>query len=576
MMAAGELSGTMTTGSYRLVRALENAGGDTRVHEARHDRLSGRFVVKLLGEVEPRAFQRGIQQASALRHPGIVKIVDYGEGAEGAFVVMEYVEGRSLASIIEAQGALAPDAVARLVDSIALGLQAAHRQGLAHGHLSPARIFVLAPGAGRPDLTPGAERTKIFGFGMGDELTPGPLITEVTPYTAPEQLSHEASPLADQFALAAIAYELLTGVPPEGDAAARRAPRSIREYDPTINVIVDDVVQRALSFDPGARWADVYTFSKRLREVTVSAPGAALEEKTRLAPLPLTVNRAATALPPFDFPVIASVDVDLRTPAPKRLELPLQGEISMNPRPSRPSNPSRGSMPGPVGHPVHSPLPRNLPSQYPGQVPTPRSVTGAHYSIRPTPTFSFTDEPSPASLYKPRRRSSGGGLGLAFLVIVAGLGGYYAVQTRAWQDPAQLVVRAKDLARRVRALVSPAAPEPVAPATPSAAAPTAPAAEATAREPNGAAPTLAAPTPASPRAAVPASPTAVAPTPSSPPAMHPDVVQIAPAPQPVATRHPPKAAVHHASHAHHSRPAPSSVFDEAAAEEALLAPTGGR
>jgi len=158
MMAAGELSGTMTTGSYRLVRALENVGGAARVHEARHDRLSGRFVVKLLGEVEPRAFQRGIQQASALRHPGIVKVVDYGEGADGAFVVMEYVEGRSLSAILEAEGALAPDAVARLVDSIALGLQAAHRQGLAHGqplaraHLR-ARARLREPG---PDARRGA------------------------------------------------------------------------------------------------------------------------------------------------------------------------------------------------------------------------------------------------------------------------------------------------------------------------------------------------------------------------------------------------------------------------------------
>ncbi len=387
---AAELSGTMVTGRYRLVRAL--GGGDGHVHEARHDRLPDRFALKLFGDAEPRAFARCAQQASALRHEAIVQVLDYGAAPGRAFVVMEWVEGRSLAAILAEEGPLAPDAVARIIDSIALGLQAAHRQGLAHGHLAPERILVLTSGVhdatGHASTTLGVAlsvaRTKIlgFGFGPGDALTPVLSITEVTPYTAPEQLANDASPLGDQFALGAIAYELLTGEPPVVDAHLRRAPRSIREYDPTINVIVDDVVQRAVSLDPGARWADVYTFAKRLRE-TIDADGL-LEEKTRLAPLPLTVTRPAS--PPLAAerrtdrrglaqtptpinlpPVIASSDVDLRTPAPRRLELPtlkpvfkmpLQGEISMNPPPSRP------------------PAPRG-PGRMPGQVPTPRFASAS-------------------------------------------------------------------------------------------------------------------------------------------------------------------------------------------------------
>src|SRR5262249_34509000 len=71
MSGAGEFLGTITAGGYRLVRAL----GGGRVWEARHDRLNGRFALKLFGEVDARAFQRTAQQALALRHPSIVRLV---------------------------------------------------------------------------------------------------------------------------------------------------------------------------------------------------------------------------------------------------------------------------------------------------------------------------------------------------------------------------------------------------------------------------------------------------------------------------------------------------------------------
>ena len=278
MSGVGEFSGTSLVGSYRPVRVLDGAG---RVHEARHDRVPGRFVIKLFANVDARAFQRGAQQAAALRHPGIVRVVDYGMAAGRAFVVMEWAEGRSLFALLGERGPLEPDTVARIVDGVAHGLQAAHRQGVAHGHLSPARVFVSVGGAASEDETPAAERTKILGFGLGPAgaLAAGVNVTAVTPYTPPEQLDGEPSPRADQYALAAVAYELLTGEPPAADALLGRPPRSIREYDPTLNVVIDDVVQRGLSFDPGPRWPDVHTFAARLREAVYSE--AALEERTR-------------------------------------------------------------------------------------------------------------------------------------------------------------------------------------------------------------------------------------------------------------------------------------------------------
>jgi serine/threonine protein kinase len=556
MSGAGEFSGTITAGGYRLVRALDGGG---RVHEARHDRLAGRFALKLFGDVDARAFQRAVQQASALHHPGIARVVDYGGApGAGAFVVMEWADGRSLASLLAEGGPLAPDAVARVVSSVALGLQAAHRHGVAHGHLSPERILVSGAGAANDDETPGAEHTKILGFGLGPTgaLDPGASITEVTPYTAPEQATSDASPRADQFALAAVAYELLSGEAPTGDAEADRPPRSLREYDPTINVVIDDVVQRGLSFDADARWADVHTFAARLREA-VDAEGT-LEEKTRLAPLPLTVTKPAAATPtPIELgPVIASVDVDLRTPAPKRRELPfrdlpqpklpVQGEISMNPPPARP-------------HAFHDPS-QLMPGQFPASRPSTRASAQPHYGIRPTPTFSFSDELE-SELHRRRKRRSGGGFGLLLVVLAAGVGGYLAVQTHVWQQAEPLVARGKELLRSLRTLAPGASPEP-APLPPSASAPAATAAPA-----------------ASPTAPPAATTAATAPTPAPP-----EVVPIASAPPP---RSAARAAASHASRPHHAHAsAPRSgraehasrgrssraLSDEAATEEALLAP----
>jgi len=549
MSGAGEFLGTNAAGSYRLVRLLD---GSRRVHEARHERLPGRFALKLFSRVDARAFQRSVQQGAALHHPGVVRVVDHGTTFAGAFVVMEWAEGRSLASVLAAGGPLDAEAVARVVASAALGLQAAHRQGVVHGNLSPERILVSGAGSASQgqgdDETPGAEHTKLLGFGLAALATP-----EATPYTAPELASGHASPLADQYALAAIAYELLAGEPPSGDGPSRRSPRSLREYDPTINVVIDDVVQRGLSFDPGARWPDVHTFAARLREA-VDSEGT-LEEKTRLAPLPLTVTKAPATPTPIELgPVVASIDVDLRTPAPKRAlpfrelpqpKLPAQGEISMNPPPARPQpfqDPSRMMMPG----------------QFPPSRQSMHAPAAPHYSIQPTPTFSFSDELE-GELHRRRRRRSGGGFGLLLVVLAAGAGGYLAVETHVWQQAEPLVARAKELARSLRTLAPGASPEPAA-APQSAGAATA-------------APTAPAPSPAA--ASAPAAPPAPA------MAVVPEVVPIAPAPS---TR-PASAATAHAARAHHARAehiarpehAPKhrsarALSDEAATEEALLAP----
>src|SRR5262252_9593871 len=93
------IPGAVMAGSFRLGRALDGSSG--RVHEARHDRLAGRFAVKLFPEAQPGTFQHHARLALALRHPGIAQVIDYGVDAESgqAFVAMELCRGQSLAAL---------------------------------------------------------------------------------------------------------------------------------------------------------------------------------------------------------------------------------------------------------------------------------------------------------------------------------------------------------------------------------------------------------------------------------------------------------------------------------------------
>jgi serine/threonine-protein kinase len=457
MSGVGDFSGTVTPGRYRLVRPLDRDGG--RVHEARHERLSGRFALKLFNDVEPLTFRKRAQVATALRHPGIVQVVDYSATSEGAFVVMEFVEGRSLAAILATSGPMPADRVARLIESMALGLQAAHRQGVAHGRLSPERVFVL-PAAAHHDWAPGTERTKIVGFALSNEARARAPSEAPTAYTAPEQLTGDADPQSDQYALAAIAYEMLTGVPAfSGPALRPRTPPLIRELAPAVSDLADEVIRRALSADPDVRWADVYTFSTRLREATDGLGES--DEPTRLAPLPLTVSRPAITpapsdvAPSFDVPVIASVDVDLGTPAPQS-------------QPQQTVPPSGGFTMSPTHHQGHH-------QPHRGHAP------GGPYNIRPTETFSFTDGPGPGPMWtaaeRPRRRRSGGGFRLLVLMLIAGLGGYFAVRYKVMpQDLNPIIARATTFVQSLRTLLPTASPDPAPVAAP-ALSPTAPTVE---------------------------------------------------------------------------------------------------
>ena len=266
--------GQTLDGTYHLQR-LVSEGGMGAVYEATHARLAGRYAIKvLLGSIADNTdaqalFDREARITSLLQHPNVVQVIDHNTTVDGtAYLVMEYLAGESLAARLARVGALAAPAVVDIVDQVAAGLAAAHAHGIVHRDLKPDNIC-LVPIEGRD-----SELVKILDFGISKAnwgLEPMDKGIFGTPeYMAPEQIEGRAADVdaaSDQFALAVIAYELMTGSNP--GMASRIAP-------PTgLSGPLDAVLARALARSNEARFASVMEFAAAFRAAAlVPAPVA--------------------------------------------------------------------------------------------------------------------------------------------------------------------------------------------------------------------------------------------------------------------------------------------------------------
>lgn len=271
--------GSLVNGIYRLIRCM-GAGGMGEVWEALHERTKGRVALKLLlpemgrhREVLLR-FQREVEVTSGLNHPNIVRISDANNLGDGRpFLVMEYLEGHDLSSI---SGPLPLAEVCDIVEQTARGLHAAHSRSIVHRDLKPANVFIVPlPGTNHRLI-------KILDFGISKALNGLSALTQTqtmmgTPnYMAPEQATGGLSSLdarADQFSLAAIAYELLTGrMAFQGDGpmnvlykVVNAQPISFSALGLDVPPAVEAVVMRGLSKLPRDRFESVLDFGTALR-----------------------------------------------------------------------------------------------------------------------------------------------------------------------------------------------------------------------------------------------------------------------------------------------------------------------
>ena len=308
--------GTLLADTYRIVRLI-GAGGMGEVYEATHSRLAGRYAVKvLLADVSDRAdvfkrFQREADVTSELRHPNIVQILDFNFTPGGnPYLVMEYIDGVELDAEIRRVGAVPVPRVLDIVGQIASALTAAHTRGVVHRDLKPQNLFLVR--------LAGEERevVKVVDFGISKvreattKLTQEATIMGTPQYMAPEQALGRLSEIdarTDQFSLATITYELLTGREAfRGEAVTailhqvvHEDPDPITSINPAVGPAVAAVVMKALAKDKQHRFPTVHDFHAELVRAAAEplAASANLEDpRVRTAVLPPADSAKPTTL----------------------------------------------------------------------------------------------------------------------------------------------------------------------------------------------------------------------------------------------------------------------------------------
>jgi len=263
---------------YRLEQQV-GAGGMAVVFRARDERLGRLVALKLIGPAmasDPAIRRRFIAESRAaalVDDPYIIPIYDAGEADGVLFIAMRFVHGGDLRGILAREGPLPPARAAGFISPVASALDAAHRAGLVHRDIKPANILVDT----RPDR-PDHVYLSDFGVSKGAMTTVGLTGTGQflgTPdYSAPEQIRGlTVDGRADQYALACLAYQLLTGVVPfERDqgmavllAHVTETPPSLGSRRPDLAGPADQVLARAMAKTPEKRYGSCREFADALR-----------------------------------------------------------------------------------------------------------------------------------------------------------------------------------------------------------------------------------------------------------------------------------------------------------------------
>ena len=297
-------------GAYDLV-ALIGAGGMGEVYKARDTRLDRTVAVKILpaalaADPEFRErFDREARAISQLTHAHICTLYDVGEHDGAAFLVMEYLEGETLADRLT-KGALPLDEALKVAIQIADALSAAHRQGIVHRDLKPGNVMLTKAGAKLLDF--GLAKSSgpaIAGAGFSMlPTTPANLTAQGTilgtfQYMAPEQLEGlEADARTDIFAFGAVLYEILTGRKAfEGKSHATliaaiisHDPPPVSQVQPIAPASLNRIVATCLAKDPDDRWQSARDVMRELK--WVAEREASVEHSPPLAAPPPAGSRA--------------------------------------------------------------------------------------------------------------------------------------------------------------------------------------------------------------------------------------------------------------------------------------------
>jgi eukaryotic-like serine/threonine-protein kinase len=294
-------------GPYEIVSSI-GSGGMGHVFKARDTRLDRVVAVKVLPDAVANdpdlrsRLEREARTIGALSHPNICVLHDVGHQDGVDFLVMEYLEGETLASRLY-RGPLSPAEVYRYAIEIADGLDKAHRHGIVHRDLKPANVMLTRTGAKLLDFGLAKPESALFADAdtkiTGDPITARGALVGTLQYMAPEQLEgHRVDARTDIFALGAVIYEMATGARAfQGASQAsliagimHATPPAPSRVQPLSPPGLDHVVARCLEKRPDDRWQ---TARDLLLELKWRAEGGDLEPAHVEASRPARAPRAA-------------------------------------------------------------------------------------------------------------------------------------------------------------------------------------------------------------------------------------------------------------------------------------------
>jgi serine/threonine-protein kinase len=307
-------------GRYEL-DGVVGRGGMAEVYRARDIRLDRVVAIKTLREDLARdqtfqaRFRREAQSAASLNHPSIVAVYDTGEdmitGLPVPYIVMEYVDGRTVRDLLHDDHRLLPERALEIIDGVLRALDYSHRSGIVHRDIKPGNVMVTRAGD-----------VKVMDFGiaraMSDDqatMTQTAQVIGTAQYLSPEQARGErVDARSDLYSTGCLMYELLTGRPPfTGDSPVAIAYQHVREnpippsrIDPEIPQWADAIVLKAMEKAPANRYQSAAEMRTDIQRAVSGMPIAAAPP-TRMDFYPTQRMGAegygagaTTAIPPFD------------------------------------------------------------------------------------------------------------------------------------------------------------------------------------------------------------------------------------------------------------------------------------
>jgi beta-lactam-binding protein with PASTA domain/tRNA A-37 threonylcarbamoyl transferase component Bud32 len=291
----------MLGGRYRM-EALLGQGGMAQVYKGTDTVLGREVAIKILAPQYAKdqsfvdRFRREAQSAARLNHPNVVGVYDTGSDDGTHYIVMEFVEGRTLADFLSSGGSLLPERAVELASSVCIALSEAHKAGIVHRDIKPGNIMVTRNG-----------EVKVMDFGIAraataETVTATATVLGTASYLSPEQAQGKpVDARSDIYSLGIVLYEMLVGrVPFGGDSAVAVAYKHVQEppeppsrINPDISPSLEAVVMRALAKNPDNRYQTAEEFCADLDRVRRGMPVAAtpLLAETQAVGSPVTATR---------------------------------------------------------------------------------------------------------------------------------------------------------------------------------------------------------------------------------------------------------------------------------------------